>query len=710
MPNIKKVLDSSSIVIIYLLAFLLPLSFTTLTTEFFETAKFFLLVIATLLLLVIWAIRFMTDGKLELPKTPLDIFLVLFLGVAILSTIMSATRFPAIFGSIPKVHSSLIYICAVTLLYFLIVFNIKTIKQVTFVVNLMIGSGVLLSIASLLTFFKVSTPVALVGSLTNAALYLSLLIPLSLRLLIAKPSIGVLVNLIIFSALVLVGNNTAWIVASFGVIATLVVFKKSLTKILPFLVLITGVTLFLAVFSISPALQDKTPLGKFAASAPKEVQLPFGISWKISAGAFRDAPLIGTGPATYLYNLTQYKPLEYNQTNLWNTRLTSAHNFLLQTLAETGGLGLALILAAIITFILFWLKNGGLAAKDLGLATAGVSFILLMALSPLSILIQTAGFMIWALAMASREKQIDYEINPRSVGAGAHPLIPTLILLPILVLIVAGFYFTSKMALGEYYHHQALNAVSKNQGLEVYNNLVAAEKQNPYADLYRSDLAQTNFALANALATQKGPTEASPTGSLTDQDKANIQQLLQQSIAEGRSAVAIAPRSAANWEVLASIYKQISGVSQNALQFSLDAYGRAIALDPLNPLLRLSVGGVYYQLKNYDLAVRFFDDAVSLKPDYSNALYNLAIALRDKGSYKEGIAIAERLVAQLSGKTDSEDYRLASELLSDLKTKAPATTEPITAEPVSALEKENLPKVLNLPKPESIATPEAIKK
>ena len=705
MPNLKKVLDSSSIIIIYLLAALLPLSFTTLTTEFFETAKFFLLVIATLLLLVIWAIRFVTDGKLELPKTPLDIFLVLFLGVAILSTIMSATRLIAIFGSVPRMHGSLIYTSAVILLYFLIVFNIKTIKQITSVANLMIGSGVVLSIVSLLSYFKVSTPLPLVGSLSNTALYISLLIPLSLRLLIAKPTIGIFVNLIFFASLALLGNPTSWIVTLFGVVATLSVYKKVLSKLLPFLILIGGVTLILVVLSVSPSLQDKTPLGKLASGSPKEVQLPFGISWKISASAFRDAPLLGTGPSTYLYDLTQYKPIEYNQTNLWNTRLTSAHNFLLQTLAETGGLGLALILAVAVTFVLFWLKN-----QTIGLATAGVSFILLMALSPLSILTETAGFIIWALAMASREKQVDYEINPRSVGAGAHPLIPTLILLPILVLIVAGFYFTSKMALGEYYHHQALNAVSKNQGLEIYNNLVAAEKQNPYVDLYRSDLAQTNFALANALATQKGPTEASPAGSLTEQDKTNIQQLLQQSIAEGRSAVAIAPRSAANWEVLASIYKQISGVSQNALQFSLDAYGRAIALDPLNPLLRLSVGGVYYQLKNYDLAVRFFDDAVSLKPDYSNALYNLAIALRDKGSYKEGIAIAERLVAQLSGKTDSEDYRLASELLSDLKTKAPATTEPITAEPVSALEKENLPKVLNLPKPESIATPEAIKK
>ena len=162
MPNLKKVLDSSSIIIIYLLAALLPLSFTTLTTEFFETAKFFLLVIATLLLLVIWAIRFVTDGKLELPKTPLDIFLVLFLGVAILSTIMSATRLIAIFGSVPRMHGSLIYTSAVILLYFLIVFNIKTIKQITSVANLMIGSGVVLSIVSLLSYFKVSTPLPLI--------------------------------------------------------------------------------------------------------------------------------------------------------------------------------------------------------------------------------------------------------------------------------------------------------------------------------------------------------------------------------------------------------------------------------------------------------------------------------------------------------------------------------------------------------------------
>jgi hypothetical protein len=206
------------------------------------------------------------------------------------------------------------------------------------------------------------------------------------------------------------------------------------------------------------------------------------------------------------------------------------------------------------------------------LAISGATFFLISALSPSNILIFTTGFIILALAFASRQKQENYEISfAPTENATFHPLIPTLIFLPVLAAIIAGSYFTVKLAVGEYYHRQAINSTAKD-ALTVYNNLIKAEQANPYADVYRVDLAQTSFAIANAIASQKGPTEASPAGSLTDQDKTNIQQFLQQSIAEGRNAVALSPKSSANWEILANIYRQISGVAQNAQQFSLDAY------------------------------------------------------------------------------------------------------------------------------------------
>jgi len=295
--------------------------------------------------------------------------------------------------------------------------------------------------------------------------------------------------------------------------------------------------------------------------------------------------------------------------------------------------------------------------------------------------------------------------------------LPGVLLTIALALVLSAGFFGGKFVLADYYHRLALDAVAENQGIVAYNNLVAAEKLNPYNDLYRTDLAQTNFALANAIASAKAPTEASPGGSLTDQDKQNIQVLLQQSITEARTAVALSPKSAINWEILAMLYRQISGVAQNALVFSLDAYGRAIFQDPLNPNLRVNVGGVYYAVKNYDMAIRFFTDSINLKPDFANGYYNLSVALRDKGDLTNAQVLAEKLLTLVD--KSSPDYKTVSDYLSDLKSritsgstaKEPAIQQPPASKETEALQQKELPKVVNVGNPpEKIATPEAIKK
>jgi tetratricopeptide (TPR) repeat protein len=270
----------------------------------------------------------------------------------------------------------------------------------------------------------------------------------------------------------------------------------------------------------------------------------------------------------------------------------------------------------------------------------------------------------------------------------------------------------------DYYHRKALTYASTNATL-TYQNLQKAETINPYIDLYRVDLAQINFGLANAIAAQKGPSQASPSGSLTDQDRKTIQTLLSQAITEARVSVALSPLSSRNWETLASIYRNITGVAQNSITFSLDAYGRAIARDPMNPTLRLNAGGVYYSIKNYELATRFFTDAVNLKPDYANAYYNLAIALRDKGDLANARLVAEQTVTllQKNAKNLNEpNYKIATDLLADLKAKTAGknATQPGLTPPAasgnSALGNPKLPDINvsdlnNLPQ---VATPAAV--
>lgn len=721
MKSLISFLQDTKVFLIFALAALLPIFFTPLTSEFYDTGKFLLLSWIALILFLLWGIKSVLENKIFLVKTPIDLFLLVLALVAILSTVFSQTPNPALFGALPKVFGSLLFILSIILTFFMVTSSIKGEKQISWTLSLLTISTTVASLVSLLAYFKLYLPFkfasfqgfSLAGSPGTSAILAALVLPLVLTQLLKYRHINFknlqyylpalvlsLVTLILLSTIILVGSLAAWVAGLFSLGVTLYLNRPSKEQI-GLIGIISLMGLILAIFSFTPTLKSKTFLGSLANEFQREVQLPFDISWKISASSFRDSPILGTGPATYLYNFTQYKPVEVNLTPFWNVRVSSAYNFYLQAWAELGGAGVLLLILISAVTILVCLKH----SDETGLKIAVLTFILVAALHPLSVPIQGAGFLLLALIMAKNGKETVVDF-----ASGSNYLFLSLLVLPIILIALAGFYYTGKLTIGEFYNRQAILSVSQNKGLDAYNNLIRAEKINPKIDAYRINLAQTSFTLANMIAAQKGPTEASPEGSLTEADKTNIQQLLQQAIAEGRSAVALAPRSAGNWEVLASIYRQIQGVAQNALQFSLDSYGRAIQLDPLNPVLRLTVGGIYYQAKNYDLAVRFFDDTVSLKPDYQNGLYNLAIALRDKGNIQEAIQVTERLIGLLQDKPDSDDYKTASKLLAELKEKLPPTAEPTTQVPSSALEQKNLPKVLNLPKQENIATPPAVKK
>jgi len=295
-------------------------------------------------------------------------------------------------------------------------------------------------------------------------------------------------------------------------------------------------------------------------------------------------------------------------------------------------------------------------------------------------------------------------------------LFPIIIFIVYLILAVPVLYRTTTMVAADYYHRSAL-ATANTSGTLTYQYLQKAEALNPQVDLYRVDMAQTNFAIANAIAAKAKPAQKGKGIVLSTQDKQTIQTLLSQSINESRASVLLSPRSARNWEVLASIYRNISGVAQNALAFSLSGYGQAIQRDPLNPTLRLNVGGIYYVTKNYDQAIRFFTDAANLKPDYANTYYNLSIAYRDKGDLADALIVANQTVVLLQKNPNSLDYKVAVKLLADLKTanasqqkqQQSQQAQSSAGQTGSALQNPDLPKVSNLNNPPSVTPAPSVK-
>lgn len=739
--------------IIIATAAIIPLLFLDKTSEFYEMPKIIFLIGTVIVLLILWSINWIIQGKVVITKTPLDLPLLLLLLIIIASTFLSDSKFVAIYGNFPRLHGSMISWVAYILFYFIAVSNIKTQDQIRSVFYALLGSSVVVALISLASYFGLYIPLSFTkhmgftptGSAFSTAALLTLLLPfpfisiISPNKLLPLP-VAIIISSLFLITIALIGTPALIVVSLLALgIVGFISKQKELSSKLPLLLIpvILAVIVFVGGFIKTDKNILYTKKAEYAAF--KEVQLPFNHSWKVAASAFRDEPFKGTGPSTFLFNYTAYKPAEINLTNFWNLRFDTAYNEYLQVLATLGLLGfLAFGFFSVVILIMGW---NGLSKKE---HSSSLSDIFIPALSISSILIvgvmlvhvttpvvMVAGLLILAMLMTVH-RSITGKVEELSLGiraskvsgsTDANLVLAVILFIPIVLFAIASSWFGIRGVIAEYHHRKAFTLPVSN-GLAIYNELREGTVNNNYIDTYHLDLAQVNFALANSIAAAKGPNEASPAGSLTDIDKANIQQLISQSIQEARIATALSPKSAQNWEVLAAIYRQISGVAENALSFSLDAYGRAIQQDPMNPQLRLNVGGVYYSVKNYDLAIRFFSDAVNLKPDFANGYYNLAIALKEKGDLQSAQLAAEQVIRLVDPK--SEDYKTTSRLLSELKDSlskvatesdnkqvaGESTTVPPAAEETSALEKKELPKldVLKDQERDNVATPEAIKK
>lgn len=742
--KVSSYLDNAITVILFLVAGLTPLIFFNQTTEFFEIPKLIFLITTVVVIVGLWIFSWILKGKISISRTPLDLVLLFLVIAVIASTVFSPTRLVSIYGNFPRVHGSAVAWVIYILLYFVTVSHLRSVKSIKNLVYVLMGSGVIISIFSILSFFHVYLPFdfakavnfTLTGSSFSTIAILLMLLPLPVLSLVNKnkympvPVAGVLT--VLFSLVVVLTGSISFVVLLALIFAACLLISKpaQVKSNLLYFLIPGGLVLLVAVLTYLPLTGPFGALHTLENNFPKEIQLPLPVSWKISASAFRDAPFLGTGPSTYGFNFTSYKPLEFNTYPFWSFSFDTAFSEVFQSLATLGVLGLgAIILVALV--VLRGVRKNLVVHREgsedetpiilpaLALGSIVAIVLLFLHASTLVSLVMTlfifAAFMMAQKPIRERVMELSMGIKATTSDNNKFDLFPVIVF--IVYVVVAGFFLTRFVpaVAADYYHRQALNQSVKN-GTLTYQYLQKAEQLNPNIALYRVDMAQTNFALANAIAIKKGPTKDNPKGTLTDDDKKTIQTLLSQSINEGRAAVALSPRSAGNWEVLGSIYRNITGVAQNALAFSLAAYGQAIQRDPLNPALRLNVGGIYYAGKNYPLAARFFSDSANLKPDYANAYYNLAITMRDSNDLPNAVLVAQQLVNILSKTPNTPDYKTATALLADLNSKLAnqqkeqqAQQQQSQEQSNSALQNPNLPNVTTLKNPPTVSPAPTVK-
>ncbi len=609
-------LEKLSVFITGVFVVFFPLVIATFTTEGFVLPKQFLLIGVSLLCLILLGIKGALIGSLRLRRTPFDLAILLFLVAMLLSSLFAVNRYDSLISFFPILFAGI--------LFFVITNSAKRKQDFYFLSAGILLSSALVSIISVLSYFK---------------LYV---IPFEFAKNQAFSPMGSLFDQLIFILVALsFGLHLAWPALR---------SKKIDKSRLPFAVM-------------SLVILAGTLVTAFAMwKLQKPSILPFEAGFQISFAAISQDTgriiqgfLVGSGIGTFLTDFTRFKPASLNlNPTLWSLTFLRSSSFVLELLATTGLLGI--------------LSFGFLAFRIVRQRPMFVPLIALLVLSlivPFSFPLLVLFFVllgVYSVEQGLNDKNkasfFDLEVKFLALRRGVFALsdatsrkdsdndsILAYGFLGLIALFSILFGFAAfRFLYSDMLFQSSLLAARQNNAQRTYELQTKAINTFPQRDGYHRIFSQINLTLANNLAgsTPKG---SSPSAEVQQ----NIYRLIQQSINSGRNATTISPQSAINWQNLSGIYRSLIGFGENADQFSLLANQQALALDPSNPQEYVNLGGIFYQLGQWDNAIRQFQLAISLKPDFANAYYNLGHALEQKGDLKAALEAYQRvksLVAQ----------------------------------------------------------------
>ncbi|NTU46039.1 tetratricopeptide repeat protein [Candidatus Roizmanbacteria bacterium] len=656
--------------------FLTPFFFLTTTQEYYVTNKFYLLAVAALLLLAISTIEFIITKKIVWVKRPLDNAVSLFaLAVGVSTLLVSPNKIQALLNP----TFGFVVVSSLAVLYYYISRNTSA-KFEKLALGAIQLSTLLVGLVSIFFFFQ---------PLKGANL------PSSLAFLkqTGFTPVGSSLDLIVVLGF-------GFVVSVMGIILakktreaqTEEAKSRRIYSLVSAIVLFVG--LLLTVFTV---------FKPFQATAQNNLLLPpFRLSW-YGAVEILKTPLnavFGVGVDNYPFLFTRVKDAAYNATAMWQlSSFSVASSTLLHIMSESGLLGL-------VSFVLFLFVAGKKNIVNLKQkAFSKVSPVVLGYLGLIIVaLVLPPSFIIFFLLFVSaslltrKDEENGPEAEPTVLDAGKLlPIYGIIAIVSVAFILSSGFgLYQTYMA--EAYFKKSLDGYLANSAQDLYNNQRTAILYNPYIERFRINFAQTNLLIANNLAAKASTQTAdgkTQQNQLSDQDKTTITNAIQAAISEAKAAVALNDQKSTNWDNLATIYRNVLNVAQGADSWTVTSYTRAITFDPQNPVYRLNLGGVYFSLKNYDDAIRMFEQAASLKPDWANAHYNLAWATYQKGDYQRSATEMQNVLYLLDQKKDAADYQKVAADLEEIKKKIPkAETQTQQQQPEA-----QAPQKLSLPTP-----------
>ena len=630
---------------------LLPIFFVPSPLVPFEYTKIVFVVAGLLSALVLYSLSALRAGGVHVGVSLTIIAAWLLALIALISSLLSGDFKDSLLGDVMTTHSTAFLIIVALIMSTWVLVDAGK-RAVMRLYMLLAGSTILLVVyhvirlffgADVLTFGiftgAIGTPV---GGWNDLALFLGLSVILALVALDQLPLTKhgrALFAIVTFLSLLMLGVInffTVWIVLGITSLAVVVYslgkdrFSGSqlpLVQQKPFNA--TSLIVSLVVFAASVLfIIGGAALGgmvsKYTEVSYIEVRPSIQATADIARNVYMENAVLGIGPNKFIDAWRLYKDPGINSTVFWNTDFIAGNGYVTTFFITTGVLG---ALAWILLFAAF-LRSGarviliggdqdrmwyfiGISSFVSALYIWGMSIIYVPGAVMLMLGALCMGITLTAeRALGNQERVMFSLVTTRRTG-----FIFTLLVIAVIIGSVGGLYTVGKHYAAAYTFNNS-NVILQNEGFAAAQLEVQRAFALYQSDVYMRRIGELQLARINTLLSLPAPTDA---------ERSEFEQAIVSGSNAAEQARTIDPQDPENWALLGNIYSVLMGANiEGVYENAKAALTRSRELNPKNPLIALNLAVLEGRSGNYDSARTLTNEAIALKPDYTDAFYYLS--------------------------------------------------------------------------------------
>ena len=382
-----------------------------------------------------------------------------------------------------------------------------------------------------------------------------------------------------------------------------------------------------------------------------ELSLPWQMTLDVVAGSIKNYPIFGIGPNHFSQAFLAYKPNGINQGDGWGIEFGTGFGLIPTFVAAQGLVGTVL-------WVLFFVFFGMIGAKALRRLPRDPSerFIIASSFAVAAFLWISAMFFVPSHAVLFMTlvmtgvflgSAVAFKLLPAFEFAPApqtrmNKFMPSILVLCIVVAVVWGLVYVKKTVALSFFG-------SGIKQLTVTNNPALADAYFQKAlavdssDVYWQARAEATLAEAANLA---GTVNAQTPASTTQQVLSQVTSLVNSGLVDSQNAIAYDPSNYYNYISEARVSAAaVNYRMQNAYDNAVQAYGKAIALNPQNPSLYLNLAQLQSSQNNLDDALKTIGVSLQVKSNYLDAVFLLSQVDAAKGNLPEAITAAQYAIS-----------------------------------------------------------------